>query len=175
MRIKNHTLVVIAFIATLPTLILGQTPGPTSATSSSAKTVRPEYPPLDKVVEGYKEVPVSDGSKPFLRLWVRAKDGQMYAELPKTAVLPNSPERHFIALTVSGGESFAGLQQNDFYVRYRIIGKRLAIIAPNQEIKTTGEDEAKRSIKRLFTDKILTDVPIVTMNPRGGPVIDLDD
>ena len=110
-----------------------------------------------------------------MRLWTRSKDGQMLAELPKTAIIPNSPERHFIALTVAGGESFAGLQQNDLYVRYRVIGKRVAIIAPNQKVKTTGEAEAKSSIKRLYTDRILTDVPIVAMNPRGGPVIDLDD
>ena len=108
MRIKNHALVAIALIATLPTLILGQNPAAKPATPSSTRTAKPEYPPLDKVVEGYKEVPVSDGSKPFLRLWVRAKDGQMYAELPKSAVMPNSPVRHFIALTVSGGEWFAG-------------------------------------------------------------------
>ena len=165
------------FTVMAPALVMAQTSTVAKPTTSSStrSMPRPEYPPLEKVVEGYKEVPVNDGSKPFMRLWVRSKDGQMYGELPKTAILPNSPERHFIALTVSGGEVFAGLQQQDFYVKYRIIGKRLAIIAPNQDIKTTGEDEAKRSIKRLFTDRILTDVPIVTMNPRGGPVIDLDD
>lgn len=182
MRMKVCTLLA-AVLAVSPTIVLGQTSTPTrpatsssaSPSSSSSSSSLFKYPPLEKVIEGYKEVPVSDGTKPFMRLWIRSTDGQMYAELPKTAIIPNSPERHFIALTVSGGESFAGLQQNDFYVRYRVIGNRLAIIAPNQDIKTTGEDEAKRSIQRLFTDKILTDVPIVTMNPRGGPVIDLDD
>ncbi|MDB4756488.1 zinc-dependent metalloprotease [Mariniblastus sp.] len=171
---KNRFLVMVAFGLAIPVFNLAQAQSP--ATSPAAKAMpKPDYPPLDKVVEGYKEVPVSDGTKPFLRLWRRDKDGQMYAELPKTAIIPNSPERHFIALTVSGGESFAGLQQNDFFVKYRIYGKRLAIIAPNQEIRTTGEDEARRSIKRLFTDKVLTDVPIVAMNPRGGPVIDFDE
>ena len=182
MRMKIFAQVAVA-MTLLPTVLLGQTSTPAKPPSSSSSSSKSSssssdpfnYPPLEKVIAGYKEVPVTDGTKPFMRIWTRTKDGQMYAELPKTAILPNSPERHFIALTVSGGESFAGLQQNDFYVRYRIIGKRLAIIAPNQEIKTTGEDEAKRSIKRLFTDRVLTDVPIVTMNPRGGPVIDLDD
>lgn len=178
MRMRIPALVIGAILAST-TVTHGQATAvakPTTSQSTSlSKILKPDFPPLDKVIEGYKEVPVSDGSKAFIRLWTRAKDGQMLAELPKTAVLPNSPERHFIALTVSGGETFAGLQQNDFYVRYRIIGKRLAIIAPNQQIKTTGEDEAKRSIKRLFTDRILTDVPILALNPRGGPIIDLDD
>lgn len=180
MRTRISALVIIA-TAMLPSLLVGQSESsgqpspPSSAAAMQAKSDLFNYPPLEKVVEGYEEVPVSDGSKPFIRLWTRVKDGQMYAELPKTAFVPNSPERHFIALTVSGGETFAGLQQNDFYVRYRMIGKRIAIIAPNQEIKTTGEDEAKRSIERLFTDRVLTDVPIVTINPKGGPVIDLDE
>ena len=174
MRMNFRLVASVILTIAIPSIALAQTPA--SSSSSSASTPKkPDYPPLEKVIEGYKEVPVSDGSRAFMRLWTRSKDGQMLAELPKTAIIPNSPERHFIALTVAGGESFAGLQQNDLYVRYRVIGKRVAIIAPNQKVKTTGEAEAKSSIKRLYTDRILTDVPIVAMNPRGGPVIDLDD
>ena len=50
----------------------------------------------------------------------------------------------------------------------------MALIAPNLSVRATGDDEAKASVKRLFTDQVLLDVPILAMGPSGGPVIDLD-
>jgi hypothetical protein len=61
------------------------------------------------------------------------------------------------------------------YVYWRRYDRRLALIEPNVEIRSTGDEQSKSSVKRLFTDTVLLDVPIVTMGPGGGPVIDLDD
>ena len=54
------------------------------------------------------------------------------------------------------------------------IGKRMVLIQPNVAVRSTGDSESKRSVDRLFTDRVLADVPIVTMHPAWGPVIDLD-
>src|SRR5690606_8369010 len=48
-------------------------------------------------------------------------------------------------------------------------------IEPNVEIRSTGDKESKSSVSRLFTDRVILDVPIVSFVPRGGPVIDLDE
>ena len=57
-----------------------------------------------------------------MRIWKREKDGQMLAELPKD--FARSTHRQFIATTVSGGEIFAGLATDDFYVYWRKYGKK---------------------------------------------------
>lgn len=132
---------------------------------------KPDFPPLSKVTEGYKEISGPNGERGFYRLWFREKDQQMLAELPKDF----AKQRHFIALTVSSGTIFAGLQTDDYYVHWRRYNDRLALIRDNLAIRSTGDQESKDSVKRLFTDEVLLDVPIVTVVERGGPVIDLDE
>ncbi len=137
---------------------------------------KPEYPPLEKVTEGFEEVPLastsSDAKKSFYRLWIDRKNNQMLAELPADNESPTHKE--FIATTLSGGDVFAGLQSSDYYVYWKKYGKRLALVQEDLSIRGS-DDESKSSVKRLFTDTILVDVPILTMVPQGGPVIDLDE
>ena len=117
-----------------------------------------DFPPLDKVTKGYTEVKSADGKKPYLKLWMSdKKDGQMLAELPRDYASPK--HRTYIATTVASGEVFAGLQQRDFYIYWKKYGKRLALIAENVGIR--GSDaESKSSVERLFTDRVLLDIPI---------------
>ncbi len=131
-----------------------------------------DLPAFDKVSEGYTKVAVSDQQDPkgLFSLWKRDKDGQLLGELPKNF----AGKSYFIALTVSSGDRYAGLQSGDWVVQWRRYDDRLALIAPNLDVRATGDPESKASVKRLFTDEVLLDVPIVAMGPSGGPVIDLD-
>lgn len=137
-----------------------------------APTAQAELPPFDKVSEGYKQVPVSDQQKPkgLFNIWKRDKDAQVLGELPKNF----TGKSYFIALTVSSGDLYAGLQSGDWVVQWRRYDDRIALIAPNLKVRATGDPESKASVKRLFTDEVLLDLPIVAMGPTGGPVIDLD-
>ena len=141
----------------------------------SEKKEKPEYPPLAKVIEGYEEIDftsAADDAKPFMRIWKKDDEGQLLAMLPRD--YGADTHREFIATTVSGGTIFAGLQTDDHYVYWKKYGKRLALV--KKDISIRGSDpESKASIKRIFTDTVLLDVPILTMVPRGGPVIDLDN
>lgn len=130
----------------------------------------PEYPPIEKVTEGYRKITPPEGQPAFYNVWIKDKDSQLLAELPAQF----AQQRHFFALTVSSGDTYAGLQAGDLYVYWRQHGNRLALIAPNLDIRSNGDPESKSSVKRLFTDRVLLDVPIVSWVPRGGPVIDLD-
>src|SRR5262245_7207638 len=66
-----------------------------------------DYPPLEKVTEGYdKVVSTADGHQSMYTIWLRHRDGQMLAELPREF----SRHKYFIALTVASGERYAGLQ-----------------------------------------------------------------
>jgi hypothetical protein len=155
-------------LALLPFLQLAVAQTETAATP-------PEFPPLEKITEGFEEVKTADGEKAFYNIWISKKDGQMLAELPKEVLVDMpAPEMHFIALTVSSGQIFSGLQAGDMYVYWRRYDNKMALIAKNTETTSKGDNESKSSVKRLFTDRVLLDVPILTIAPRGGPVIDMD-
>ncbi len=132
---------------------------------------KPEFPPHAKVLEGFEKVVTKANIKPMYTLYKREKDGQMFAELPRNFV----GKKYFIALTVASGHPYAGLQSGELYVYWRRYDKRIALIEPNIEMRAIGDQEAESSVNRLFTDRILLDVPIATIGPGGGPVIDLDD
>ena len=131
---------------------------------------QPDFPPADKVLEGYEKVVTKANIKPMYTLWTRQKDGQMYAELPRGF----GQKKYFIATTVASGEDYAGLQAGDVYVYWRQYDKRLALMTPNVSIRADGDREASSSVERLFTDKVIMEVPIVAMGPGGGPIIDMD-
>ncbi len=142
--------------------------GPSARPKSAPK---PEYPPYTEVMKGYKQVVSTiDQSPSLFGLFVNSKDNQILAAFPKKY----RSKKFFIALTVASGEQYAGLQQADMYVYWKQIGKRMVLIQPNVAVRSTGDSESKRSVDRLFTDRVLADVPIVTMHPAWGPVIDLD-
>ena len=147
-----------------------------AAAPSAKGDDKPEFPPLEKVLEGYDKVISTADGKSLYTVWTREKDAQMLAALPPDY----ANRRFFIALTISSGEDYAGLQAGSMYVYWRRYDDRLALVAPNIEIKSTGDDESKSSVQRLFTDRIILDVPIVTISQdsriveKGCPVIDMD-
>ena len=172
---KTHIKTLIAgsvLALALASTAIAQTPvqqGPPRPGGNPA--VKPDFPSHTEVLKGYEKiVSTSDGAKSFYTLWHRKKDGQLLAELPKDF----AKQRHFIALTVASGDNYAGLQAGDGVFYWRQYDKRIALVEPNLEIKSSGDPQSKSSVNRLFTDKVLLDVPIVAMAPKGGPIIDLD-
>ncbi len=164
-------------LAGAATLAFGQQPAPAPGQAPVIAPPQPsppeaDYPPVEQTLKDYeKVVSTADGAKPFYTLWVRGKDQQVMAELPQAF----ATQRHFLALTVASGESYAGLQAGDVYFYWKQFGKRLAMVVPNLDIRSTGDQESQRSVKRLFTDKVLLDVPILGWVPRGGPLVDMDE
>ena len=119
--------------------------------TSKKKPSKPDYPPHAKVLEGFDKVVSTVDGKSMYTIWTRKKDGQMYAELPTNF----ASKKYFIALTIASGERFAGLQAGDIYVYWRKYHKRLALLTPNVEVRSSGDRESKASVKRLFTDRVL--------------------
>lgn len=145
---------------------------PAAPVAQADPNAKPEFPPVQDVLNGFeKVVSTADGRKSFYTLWSRAKDQQLYAELPKEF----AGQRHYLALTVASGGEYAGLQAGDMYFYWKSYGKRIAMVTPEMEIRSTGDKASQDSIKRLFTDKVILDVPVVSMVPNGGPLIDLDE
>jgi hypothetical protein len=167
-KILNVLLVLAITITGLSPMVAGADKPATA--KPPAEKAKPDFPPLDQVLKGYEKViSTADGQRSYYTIWTRAKDGQMLAALPSGY----EGRKFFIALTIASGENLAGLQAGDMYVYWKRYDKRLALIEPNIRIKSTGDQESKSSIERLFTDRVILDVPIVTMSG-GSPVIDMD-
>ncbi len=150
-------------------------PAPAQASSGQASgagaQAKPDYPPHTEVLKDYEEVVSSiDKAPSLLQIWKRAKDNQMLAVFPQKF----AEKKFFIALTVASGERYAGLQAGDMYVYWRQQDKRMVLLTPNLDVRSTGEAESKASVQRLFTDRVIVDVPILGMVPGKGPIIDLD-
>src|SRR5690606_38116080 len=124
-------------------------------------------PKFSDVTEGYEKViSTTDDEQSLYTLWTRSKDGQMLIELP------NGFERQkiFIGLTIAGGIPTAGVQAGDMYAYWKQYDKRLALIEPNYEVRTSGDFESRKGHDRVFTDRVILDVPIVAKGNGGGLV-----
>lgn len=146
-------------------------PPPAAASPETKPETKPDFPPHTEVLKGYEQVVSSiDKAPSLLQVWVRRKDNQMLAVFPEKF----AEKKFFIALTVASGERYAGLQAGDMYVYWRRIDKRMVLFAPQLDVRSTGEAESKASVQRLFTDRVIVDVPILGMVPGQGPIIDMD-
>lgn len=144
---------------------------PQAGGGAEAGEKKPDFPKFQDVAKDFeKVVSTADGKESLFTIWTREKDGQMLAELPRGY----QNQKHFIALTVGSGEPYAGLQAGDMYVYWKRFDKRLALIAPQTATRSSGDPEIKSGVDRLWTDRVILDVPIVCMGPSGQPVIDLD-
>ena len=97
------------------------------------------------------------------------KNGHVLAELPRNF----GNQKVFIAFTIKGGIPTAGVQYGDMYAYWKKFGKRLALVEPNYETRTSGDAQSRSGLDRVYTDRVILDIPIVSMGPGGGPVIDL--
>jgi len=140
------------------------------AAVAGAQDKKPDFPPFDKVSEGFEKVVSTAEGKSFYTIWRRDKDDQLLAELPRGY----EGKKHFINTTIAKGDIFAGLQVGDRYVYWKRYDDRLALLEPEMSIRATGDQESISSVERIWTDRVLLDVPIVAMGPSGQPVIDLD-
>ncbi len=131
---------------------------------------KPEFPKFEEVSKDYVKVISTTDGKNLYTLYTRDKDGQMLAELPRNF----DGQKIFFAYNISGGDVFAGIQLADQYAYWKRFDKKLALIEPNFGVRTSGDLESKKGFERVFTDRVLLEVPIACMGPGGGPVIDLD-
>ncbi|KAA0217225.1 MAG: DUF5117 domain-containing protein [Leptolyngbya sp. PLA3] len=129
-----------------------------------------DLPDWKDVSKGFtKVVSTTDGDSLF-GVWINRKENRLLAEMPRGY----ESQKHFFAMTVAGGEIFAGLQAGDLYCYWKRIGNTLALIAPQIAVRSSGDQESRDSVEMIFTDQLILDVPIVATGPSGQPVIDLN-
>lgn len=145
-------------------------PKPDGLTKMGPPAPKSDFPPFDQVVKGLdKVVSTADGQEPLYTLWVDKKSGKALAELPANF----ESKKYLMAMTIASGERYAGLQAGELYVYWKRYGNDLALVEKSVDTRSTGDRESKSSVERLFTDRVIADATILTMSPKGGPVIDL--
>ena len=127
-----------------------------------------ELPPFDQISEGHDVVISSVDGKSGMYTLYRDEDDHLLIEVsPDYEGVPI-----LIAYTVSSGIGEAGVQLGDMYGYWTRIHDQLVLVQPNLEIKSTGDDQSQSGTARVFTDRVILDVPIISEGPNGGPVID---
>lgn len=157
----------------LPSAAVQAQEDPTIARPGSGQpsAARPDFPKFDDVSKGYNKVISSADGNPGMYTLYKDKDGDLLAELPRNF----SKQKIFLAYTIKGGVPMAGVQTGDMYAYWKQFGKRLALVEPNFSTRSTGDAQSKSGHKRVYTDRVILDVPILSMGPGGGPVINLSD
>lgn len=144
----------------------------TTIAQEEAEKEKPDFPKFEEVSKDFvKVVSTADGAQSFYTIWTREKDGQMLAELPRNF----ESQRQWFAVTVGSGETYAGLQGDNLYTYWKRYDKRVALMAPEIDTRSTGDQESKDSVDKIFTDRVILDLPIVCIGPGGQPVIDFDE
>lgn len=176
---RFHYLIAAAAALAGVTLLTGAAPeGPPGGGGGGGPTEPAELPPFAEVSKGYEKVVTTVDSPGLYALYRRDKDQQLLAELPKEF----EGKKFFVTGGVSGGDIEAGVfhaytrwgGNNDRYVHWKRVNNRLMLLEPNLDFRTSGDAESKRSVERVYTDRVVLDVPILAMGAGGGPVIDLD-
>jgi len=131
-----------------------------------------ELPKFEDVAKDFeKVVSTADGKPPMYHVWTRERDGQVLAELPRNY----ESQQLFIAYTITGGVPTAGVQFGDTYAKWKRYDRRLALIEPNIAVRTTGDLESQKGRSRVYTDRVILDIPIAAEGPNGGIVINMTD
>ncbi|MFG0315368.1 MAG: hypothetical protein ACF8LL_14430, partial [Phycisphaerales bacterium] len=97
------------------------------------------------VSQGFEKVVSTADGRSFYNLYINKKENKILAELPRGY----DKQNHFFAMTVAGGEIFAGLQSGDLYTKWKRIGNRLALIQPQIAVRSTGDQESKDSLETV--------------------------
>jgi hypothetical protein len=136
---------------------------------------KPDFPPFAEVAEGYeKVVSRADGDKSLYTVYVKEKEHQLLAELDPGF----EGQRIYIATSIAGGSRRTGWQWKELYCYWTRHDKMLVLMEPQLLRQARGgkqDEELKLAVQRTYNDRVVTSVPILTMGPNRGPVIDLDD
>ncbi len=126
--------------------------------------------PFDQITKDLKKiVSVTDGSAPFYELYSDKSKGKLLAAFPRGY----EKQTVMIACTVSGGDPQAGVMGPTHYANWQKIGDQLALVAPNFNVRTDQDKQAKDSVSDLYTGRVILSLPILSHTPDKRPVVDL--
>ena len=125
----------------------------------SSMSLAQDLPKWEDVSKEFEKVVTTPDGQSLFALYAKRKDDQALAELPRGW----EKMKFLLAATPSGGVIFSGLQGPARYAFFRQFGNRLALVEPQLDVRSTGEQTSKDSVRRIFTDNVIIEVPIACM------------
>ncbi len=148
----------------------GASSAASSTTPAAAATPRPKHPPYSDVLKEFKAV---DG---LIKL--HHKENQVYAELSSSQL-----NRDFIVLiSIAKGIGerdlmlLAGMTWgfgDDWLWQFRKVDDNIQIVRRNVRFRAAHGSPEEHAVKLAYTDSVLFSMPILTIGPSGGMVVDL--
>ncbi len=139
-----------------------------SAQAPEAPKKPDEFPTFESVIEGLtKVVSTLDGAPALYDLWSDKKTGRLVAVLPAGF----EAQELMIACTITSGDPEAGVMGPTHYGSWKRIGKQLAFLVPNVNVR--GEGDNKAAVSNLYSASLLLSVPILALEGGARPAIDL--
>jgi hypothetical protein len=158
----------------------GQAPGTVAADANGASAgapgggqpspgPRPKHPPYSDVLRDFRAI---DG---LIKL--HRKENQLYGEIS-----PGQLNRDFIVLIsisrgIGEGMLLGGMSWgfgDDWLWQFRKVDDNIQVVRRNVRFRAAHGSPEEKAVKLAYTDSVLFSLPIVTMSPSGGMVIDLD-
>ena len=138
-----------------------------SSSSAAASAPKPKYPPHAEVLKEFTPI---DG---LIRLY--HKDSKVFAEI-ETAHF----NRDFIVLIsiargISEGQLLGGMSWgfgDDWLWQFKKVDDNIHVIRRNVRFKAGKGTPEERAVRLAYTDSVMFALPIVTMGPKGGAVVD---
>lgn len=142
--------------------------GKKGASEEGAKK-RPKYPPY---AEFLKEAETING---LIKL--HRKDGKLFAELS-----PRQLDKDFIVVIsiakgIGRGQLLGGMSWgtgDDWVWQFRKVDDDIHVVRRNVRFMANKGSPEERAVELAYTDSVLFSVPILTVSPSGGYVIDLN-
>lgn len=145
------------------------TPGSAAAASGgSSAASKPKYPPFSDVTKEFTKI------EGLINLY--QKDSHLLAELT-----PGLMNRDFIVLTsiargIGEGQILGGMSWgfgDDWLWTFRKVDDDIHVIRRNIRFRAAKGSPEEKAVKFSYTDSVLFALPILTMGPSGGAVVDL--
>lgn len=141
-----------------------------SGGDSSEGEKKPKYPPHAEVLKEFETI---DGLVPLY-----LKDGTLYAELKSEHL-----NKDFIVLTsiargIGEGALLAGMTWgfgDDWLWQFRKVDDNIQVVRRNVRFRAAEGSPEQRAVELAYTDSVLFSLPIKTIGPRGGMLVDFSE
>lgn len=130
----------------------------------------PKYPPFADVMKEAK--PTADPS--LIKLYQKGE--KLYAELNSSHFNRDFIVLISIARGIGEGPILGGMSWgfgDDWLWQFRKVDDNIHIVRRNVRFKAAKGSPEERSVHLAYTDSVLFSLPITTMSPSGGTVVDL--
>ena len=136
---------------------------------SSASESKPKYPPFATLFKDAEKP--QPGLIPLIQ-----KDNNLYAELSGSHFNRDYIVLISIAKGIGRGSILGGMSWgfgDDWIWQFRKEGEQVHVVRRNIRFKAAPGSPEEKAVKLAYTDSILYSLPIVTMGPTGGYIVDL--